>query len=62
MFNRIGGAVDKYVLLFVLIAVMGAAAYAVHRFVERPLAPALKRLMAPRRQPTKVASSFGMAS
>ncbi|WP_433516243.1 acyltransferase family protein [Nonomuraea sp. CA-143628] len=62
VFNRIGGAVDKYVLLFGLIAVMCVAAYGVHRFVERPLAPALKRLLAPRRRPAEVASSFGMAS
>ncbi|WP_336206128.1 acyltransferase family protein [Nonomuraea sp. LPB2021202275-12-8] len=50
-FDRIGDAVNKYVLLFGLVAVMCAAAYAVHRFVERPLAPRLKRLATGYRAP-----------
>ncbi|WP_327089995.1 acyltransferase [Nonomuraea sp. NBC_01738] len=45
LFNRAGDAVNRYVLLFGLIAVMLAAAYAIHRFVEQPLAPRIKRLL-----------------
>ncbi|MFI9836561.1 acyltransferase family protein [Nonomuraea sp. NPDC051941] len=48
VFNRVGDAVNKYVLLVALVAVMCGAAYLVHRFVERPLAPAFKRLLSGR--------------
>jgi peptidoglycan/LPS O-acetylase OafA/YrhL len=48
VFNRVGTAVNKYVLLFGLIVVMCGAAYLVHRFVERPLAPRIKRLLSAR--------------
>jgi peptidoglycan/LPS O-acetylase OafA/YrhL len=48
VFNRVGAAVDKYVLLFGLILVMLGVAYLVHRFVERPLAPRIKRLLSGR--------------
>ncbi|WP_431928270.1 acyltransferase family protein [Nonomuraea jabiensis] len=48
VFNRLGDVVDKYVLLVALVVVTCGAAYVVHRFVERPLAPALKRLLSAR--------------
>ncbi|MDP4502847.1 acyltransferase family protein [Nonomuraea turcica] len=48
VFARLGDAVDAHVLLCGLILVMLGAAYLVHRFVERPLAPALKRLLSRR--------------
>jgi peptidoglycan/LPS O-acetylase OafA/YrhL len=59
VFARLGGVVEKYVLLFGVIAVMCAAAYAVHRFVERPLAPVLKRLLTARR-PTPEPAVLGV--
>ena len=49
--TRLGATVNKYVLLAGLIVMMCAAAYAVHRLVERPLAPLLKRLLAARVPP-----------
>ncbi|MFI6504035.1 acyltransferase family protein [Nonomuraea typhae] len=49
-FNRLGGAVNRYALLFGLVAVMCLAAYAVHRYLETLLAPKLKRLLSPRPQ------------
>ncbi|WP_162795507.1 acyltransferase family protein [Nonomuraea lactucae] len=51
LFARLGGSVNRYVLLYGLVVVMCLAAYAVHRFVERPAAPALKGLLLPRREP-----------
>ncbi|MFC4122540.1 acyltransferase family protein [Nonomuraea zeae] len=48
VFDRVGAVVDKYVLLAALILVMLGAAYLVHRFVERPLAPRIKRLLSGR--------------
>jgi peptidoglycan/LPS O-acetylase OafA/YrhL len=48
VFDRLGVAVNKYVLLVALILVMLGAAYLVHRFVERPLAPRIKRLLSAR--------------
>ncbi|MFF4623624.1 acyltransferase family protein [Nonomuraea jabiensis] len=48
VFNRLGDVVNKYVLLVALVVVTCGAAYVVHRFVERPLAPALKRLLSAR--------------
>ncbi|PZG20718.1 acyltransferase family protein [Nonomuraea aridisoli] len=61
LFARLGETVPKYVLLVAMIAVMLGAAYLVHRFVERPLAPRLKRLLSGR-QPAnhrKVAAPVG---
>ncbi|MEU8248111.1 acyltransferase [Nonomuraea sp. NPDC048916] len=57
LFDRIGDQLNRHVLLYGLIVLMCAAAYAVHRFVERPVAPFLKRLATPRRdaEPTVVA-------
>ncbi|WP_157252944.1 acyltransferase family protein [Nonomuraea typhae] len=49
-FNRLGDAVNRYVLLFGLVVVMCLAAYAVHRYLETPLAPKLKGLLSPRPQ------------
>ncbi|GAA1636036.1 acyltransferase [Nonomuraea maheshkhaliensis] len=51
LFARLEDAVNKYVLLVAMIAVMLGAAYLVHRFVERPLAPRLKRLLSKREPP-----------
>ncbi|MGW0805775.1 acyltransferase family protein [Nonomuraea sp. NPDC002799] len=48
VFDRLGGVVGKYVLLFGLVLIMLGAAYLVHRFVERPLAPRLKSLLSRR--------------
>ena len=42
LFNLFGRAVNKWVLLTVMIAVMGCAAYAIHRLVEVMYAPRLK--------------------
>ncbi|WP_187415035.1 acyltransferase family protein [Nonomuraea sp. PA05] len=55
LFARLEGTVNKYVLLVAMIAVMLVAAYLVHRFVERPLAPWLKRLLS-KRQPAHAAA------
>jgi peptidoglycan/LPS O-acetylase OafA/YrhL len=41
--HRLSGNVDVRVLVPALILAMGGFAYAIHRFVERPLAPRLKR-------------------
>jgi len=45
MFDRFGRVVNKWVLLVATIALMASAAYAIHRFVEKPLAPRLKRAL-----------------
>ncbi|MEV0378687.1 acyltransferase [Nonomuraea sp. NPDC050643] len=45
---RLQDTVNKYMLLVGLILVMLGAAYLVHRFVERPLAPRIKRLLSKR--------------
>lgn len=49
--ERTGGAVDRWVLLAALVAVMCLAAHAVHRWVERPAAPLVRRLAGPRTPP-----------
>ncbi|MFG1704765.1 acyltransferase family protein [Nonomuraea sp. M3C6] len=48
VFGRVGESVNKHVLLYGLILVMLGAAYLMHRFVERPLAPRLKLLLSGR--------------
>ncbi|MEW9551376.1 acyltransferase family protein [Nonomuraea sp. NPDC050783] len=51
---RLGGRVEAHVLVAGLVLAMLGAAYAVHRYVERPLAPVLRRLLlapAPRALP-----------
>ncbi|SDK19318.1 acyltransferase family protein [Nonomuraea jiangxiensis] len=48
VFSRLGAVVPRYVLLAAVVLVMLGAAYLVHRFVERPLAPRLKRLLSGR--------------
>lgn len=48
LINRIGDAVNRYVLLIGLIVVMLLAAYAVYRWVERPVGPLIRRLAGPR--------------
>ncbi|MEV0615431.1 acyltransferase [Nonomuraea sp. NPDC050404] len=53
---RLEDSVNKYVLLVGLIVVMLGAAYLVHRFVERPLAPRLKRLLS-KREPAHAAAA-----
>ncbi|MEV6282800.1 acyltransferase [Kribbella sp. NPDC051770] len=45
IFERLGNAVNKYVLVGVTCLVMVAAAYLIHRYVEKPLAPRLKRVL-----------------
>ncbi|MFI6458310.1 acyltransferase family protein [Streptosporangium amethystogenes] len=47
VFDRLGGVVQRYVLLVGTVALMCLAAYAINILVERPLAPLLKRLLAP---------------
>ncbi|MET8865099.1 acyltransferase [Nonomuraea sp. NPDC004580] len=59
LFARLEGAFNKYVLLVGMIVVMLVAAYAVHRFVERPLAPVLKRLLSKREPPAHAAVPAG---
>ncbi|WP_052423561.1 acyltransferase family protein [Nonomuraea candida] len=54
LFARLEGSVDKYVLLVAVTAVMLVAAYLMHRFVERPLAPRLKRWLS-KREPAHAA-------
>src|SRR5437868_11676828 len=49
LINRFGTTIDPHVLLYALIALMCTAAYLVHRYLERPLAPVLKRLLSPHR-------------
>ncbi|GGP08969.1 acyltransferase [Nonomuraea glycinis] len=48
LINRIGDSVNRYVLVTGLIAVMLLAAYAVYRWVERPVGPLIRRLAGPR--------------
>jgi peptidoglycan/LPS O-acetylase OafA/YrhL len=45
LFNLLGRAVNRWVLLVVMVAGMGGAAYAIHRLVERKVAPRLKRAL-----------------
>ncbi|GAA0827695.1 acyltransferase family protein [Streptosporangium amethystogenes subsp. fukuiense] len=45
VFDRLGGIVQRYVLLVGMVALMCLAAYVIHILVERPLAPLLKRLL-----------------
>ncbi|GAA3676200.1 acyltransferase [Nonomuraea antimicrobica] len=58
LFARLEGTVNRYVLLVGMIVVMLGAAYLVYRFVERPLAPRLKRLLS-KRQPAHAAVPAG---
>jgi peptidoglycan/LPS O-acetylase OafA/YrhL len=51
VYERTGASVNRWVLLVVLVAVMCLAAHAVHRWVERPVAPLLRRLSGPRTPP-----------
>jgi peptidoglycan/LPS O-acetylase OafA/YrhL len=48
LINLVGDAVNRYVVLTALIAVMCLAAYAVNRWVERPIGPLIRRLAGPR--------------
>jgi peptidoglycan/LPS O-acetylase OafA/YrhL len=48
LINLVGDAVNRYVVLATLIAVMCLAAYAVNRWVERPIGPLIRRLAGPR--------------
>ena len=59
LFARLEGAFNKYVLLVGMITVMLVAAYAVHRFVERPLAPRLKRLLSKKEPSARAAVPAG---
>ncbi|MGW4799069.1 acyltransferase family protein [Nonomuraea sp. NPDC004297] len=59
LFARLEGVADKYVLLAGMIVVMLTLAYAVHRFVERPLAPRLKKLLSKRQPPAHAAAQPG---
>lgn len=54
--ERTGGAVNRWVLLAALVTVMCLAAHAVHRRVERPAAPLLRRLAGPRTPPDATGS------
>lgn len=44
-FNMFGGVLNRWVLLVVLVTGMGSAAYAIHRLVEVPFGPRLKRAL-----------------
>ncbi|MFC5830082.1 acyltransferase family protein [Nonomuraea insulae] len=59
LFARLEGSINKYVLLVAMIVVMLGAAYLVYRFVERPLAPRLKRLLSKRQPPAHAAAPVG---
>ncbi len=48
LINRIGDSVNRYVLMIGLITVMLLAAYAVYRWVEKPVGPLIRRLAGPR--------------
>ena len=45
LFNLFGGAVNRWVLLVVMVTGMGCAAYAIHQLVEVRFAPRLKRAL-----------------
>jgi peptidoglycan/LPS O-acetylase OafA/YrhL len=45
LFNSLGGYLNRWVLLVLVTVAMFVVAYLVHRLVERPLAPVLKRLL-----------------
>jgi peptidoglycan/LPS O-acetylase OafA/YrhL len=45
LFNLFGGVVNRWVLLAAMVTSMGCAAYAIHRLVEVPFAPRLKRAL-----------------
>lgn len=47
VFDRLGDVVQRHVLLIGTVVLMCLAAYAINVAVERPLAPRLKRLLAP---------------
>jgi peptidoglycan/LPS O-acetylase OafA/YrhL len=44
-FNRFGESINKYVLLFILIAVMLVASWLIHTLVEKKLGPVLKQFL-----------------
>jgi len=44
-FNRFGDSINKYALLFILIAVMLVASWLIHTQVEKKLGPVLKRFL-----------------
>jgi peptidoglycan/LPS O-acetylase OafA/YrhL len=45
LFNRLGGGVNRWVLLVGMMAFMCGLAWAIHRYVEQPFAPVLKRFV-----------------
>jgi len=45
LFNLLGGAANRWVLLVAMVTGMGCAAYAIHRLVEVPFGPRLKRAL-----------------
>src|SRR5712692_76407 len=45
LFNLLGGAANRWVLLVAMVTGMGCAAYASHRLVEVPFGPRLKRAL-----------------
>jgi peptidoglycan/LPS O-acetylase OafA/YrhL len=49
LFNRLDSYLNRWVLVAVIIAVMVSIAWLIHRYVERPLAPALKRTLTRKR-------------
>ncbi|QFY13104.1 acyltransferase family protein [Nonomuraea phyllanthi] len=51
LFTRLGDLAQPHLLLIGVMALMGLLAYAIHTLVERPLAPALKRLLSAREAP-----------
>ncbi|MGW3352154.1 acyltransferase family protein [Nonomuraea rubra] len=46
LIEQVGTAVNRYALLLALVAAMSAMAWLVHRFVERPVAPLIRRTLA----------------
>jgi peptidoglycan/LPS O-acetylase OafA/YrhL len=55
LFNRFGHHVNRWVLLIATVTLMGSVAYAIHRFVETPLAPRLKRALVRLSEATRIA-------
>jgi peptidoglycan/LPS O-acetylase OafA/YrhL len=51
LFNRLGAHLNRWALLVLIVLAMVGLAYLIHRFVERPFAPVLKRFL------TRIASA-----
>jgi peptidoglycan/LPS O-acetylase OafA/YrhL len=50
IYDKVAGVVNRWIVVLALIAMMTAVAYGIHVFVERPLAPRVRRLIEGRKR------------